>query len=108
MTSRPIPFPIFQSIKLCGKGYEGEITIWASRKDDRIVIEITDNGVGVEPSDAPRIFTSGFTTKSQGHGLGLHAFNNYLNANGGSIELTSEGPMKGATVYITIGADHAK
>ncbi len=35
-------------------------------------IEICDNGPGVNPSDVAKLFSKGFTTKPQGHGIGLH------------------------------------
>lgn len=92
-----------ESIEQCGREHDGEITIVAYRKDERIVIEISDNGIGIESENASSIFSSGFTTKQNGHGLGLHAFNNYLNANNGIIKIRSDGFMKGATVYIEIG-----
>ena len=39
---------------------------------ERLRIAVTDNGIGIAPEDAPRLFTQGFTTKKDGHGFGLH------------------------------------
>ncbi|WP_224248225.1 two-component system sensor histidine kinase NtrB [Hyalangium gracile] len=38
----------------------------------RVLIQVTDNGVGIAPESLPRLFTQGFTTKKTGHGFGLH------------------------------------
>jgi ligand-binding sensor domain-containing protein/signal transduction histidine kinase len=35
-------------------------------------IAVEDNGCGVEPHNLEKIFQLGFTTKTEGHGLGLH------------------------------------
>ncbi len=35
-------------------------------------IAVEDNGCGVEPHNLEKIFQLGFTTKAEGHGLGLH------------------------------------
>ena len=49
----------------------GIIKIKTSRKDDNVVIEISDNGQGIEKNHIDKIFDPGFTTKSRGVGTGL-------------------------------------
>jgi two-component system NtrC family sensor kinase len=60
-------------------------------------VEVSDNGAGISEENITRIFNYGFTTKKNGHGFGLHS--GALNAKemGGSINVYSEGPGKGAT-----------
>jgi len=82
---------------------DGTIDIQAYLKDDGVEIIIKDNGSGIDPKNKEFIFKSGFTTKEDGHGLGLHAFNNFLNAKGGNIRINSDGVNKGASVVIQIG-----
>ena len=50
-----------------------------------------DDGVGIRPSDLPRIFDKGFSTKSRdtNQGIGLHWCANALNALGGRLDATS-------------------
>jgi signal transduction histidine kinase len=69
----------------------------------RAVIRVTDNGIGIRPEDMPSLFQSGFTTKSGGHGLGLHSLLNFLNENNGSIRAVSAGPNSGTEFILEIG-----
>jgi len=50
---------------------EGRITLQTRSTEDRIVLEVTDDGVGIAEEDLPRIFDPFFTTKSRGKGSGL-------------------------------------
>jgi signal transduction histidine kinase len=50
---------------------KGEIWIRTYQKDDRVIVEITDNGPGIPPDIQSRIFEPFFTTKAPGHGTGL-------------------------------------
>lgn len=82
----------------------GELYIRAFRnKENKIFIKIQDNGMGIKPVDTSKLFQSGFTTKENGHGLGLHSFNNFLNSNNGKLTLYSDGYLQGAVAYIEIG-----
>lgn len=52
----------------------GEITIdlrAAANRRQRAIIDITDNGKGIDPADRKNIFRPGFSTKKRGWGLGL-------------------------------------
>ncbi|HEY7818703.1 MAG TPA: ATP-binding protein [Vicinamibacteria bacterium] len=53
-------------------------------------VSITDDGVGIEPSDLPSIFDPFFTTKSLGTGLGLTNARKVVELHRGAIEVTSE------------------
>jgi signal transduction histidine kinase len=50
---------------------EGEIRIALRQIEDRIQIDITDNGRGIESNRIKTVFQPGFTTKQRGWGLGL-------------------------------------
>jgi polar amino acid transport system substrate-binding protein len=69
--------------------------------DEMAVIEISDNGSGIEPSYQDRIFDPFFTTKAPGvgTGLGLSVSLNLVRQMGGRIEVRSV-PGKGATFSI--------
>ena len=52
-------------------GASGEICVRTYREDDRLVVEIADNGPGIPEDVQPRIFDPFFTTKDVGQGTGL-------------------------------------
>jgi two-component system, LuxR family, sensor histidine kinase DctS len=43
----------------------------AERRDNEVVISITDNGCGIAPDVREKLFTAFFTTKPEGMGVGL-------------------------------------
>ncbi len=70
---------------------------------EMVKLSIGDNGDGLEQDHAAQLFQRGFTSKaSPGHGLGLHWCANAVGAIGGSIDIESEGPGKGAIVHIRL------
>ncbi len=65
-------------------------------------IEVTDNGEGIAPDNLETIFEHGFTTKSDGHGFGLHSAANSAVELGGSLTATSGGSGQGATFVLEL------
>jgi signal transduction histidine kinase len=72
------------------------------RGDDRLEVEVADNGCGIAPENLARIFTFGFTTRSGGHGFGLHASALAAAEMGGSLSAESAGPDQGARFVIEL------
>jgi PAS domain S-box-containing protein len=66
--------------------------------DDRVRIEVADNGVGIPLENMTRIFAHGFTTKKEkgGRGFGLHHSALLAKEMGGSLTADSDGLGKGA------------
>ncbi|MEP6809371.1 MAG: ATP-binding protein [Chthoniobacterales bacterium] len=89
----------------------GAITV-RTRNDGehRIVVEITDSGVGIEPELLPRIFDAfeqggrAVTSQYGGLGLGLAISKRVIDLHGGSIFAESAGPGKGATFTVILAA----
>jgi len=56
-----------------GKQYKRELSIKANfdRPNDKVIIEVSDNGIGMSEETLKRLFSLHFTTKKSGHGLGL-------------------------------------
>jgi signal transduction histidine kinase len=50
---------------------KGEIKIKTYEKEQRVIVEIEDNGPGIPEEIQSRIFEPFFTTKAPGHGTGL-------------------------------------
>ncbi len=59
--------------------------------------QITDSGVGIAPEHLSRLFTQGFTTRPDGHGIGLHSAALAAKKLGGELRGQSDGPGHGAT-----------
>src|SRR5205807_10059373 len=89
----------------------GRVSI-TTRNDEahHVVIEITDNGIGIEPELMPRIFDAfeqggrTVTTKYGGLGLGLAISKRVVDLHQGSLEVRSAGPGPGATSGVTLKA----
>ncbi|MGZ3461767.1 MAG: sensor histidine kinase, partial [Archangium sp.] len=69
---------------------------------ERLRVTVRDNGVGISPEDAPRLFTQGFTTKKDGHGFGLHISALAAAEMDAFLSCTSEGRGQGATFTIDL------
>lgn len=59
-------------------------------ENNRVLVEVTDNGGGIKEADRIRLFDPFFTGKSGGMGLGLTATQNIVNSHKGSIEVDSQ------------------
>jgi PAS domain S-box-containing protein len=71
--------------------------------ENRIIIEIEDNGAGMDQATKNSIFDPFFTTKPRGKGtgLGLYIARNLIQSLGGSIEVESE-PGRGSLFRISL------
>lgn len=78
------------------------VTVKLEAADGGARLTVADNGAGVKPENKGRLLSAGFTTKADGHGLGLHSFAVFLSAHGGRISLESPGPGLGATVTVEV------
>ena len=73
-----------------------EVTISArliaeeSVAEERVLLEVVDQGHGVDPDRLERIFEPYFTTRERGHGLGLSVVREIVSRHGGSIEVESK------------------
>lgn len=82
----------------------GEIVAKTSNPDqDNILLEITDNGIGISKEDLPHIFEPFFSTKQavSGIGLGLPIVHGIMQNHKGKISVKSE-PGQGTTISIIL------
>jgi nitrogen fixation/metabolism regulation signal transduction histidine kinase len=87
----------------------GRLTIAANEsrtsnpESRRVVIQVTDNGVGMDADAIAKIFEPYFSTKATGTGLGLTIAKRNVELNGGTIEVQSR-RGEGTTVTIEFPA----
>jgi signal transduction histidine kinase len=67
----------------------GTITIRTGRSRDRIEIAVSDDGVGIPPDVAARLFDPTFSTKKGGSGLGLTLTQQIVKDHGGELTVAS-------------------
>lgn len=83
-------------------GWQPGIRVVAYGTADNLTIDVIDNGIGKDPTQAADVFKAGHTTKSTGSGLGLHSAANFVIGSGGNIHLISAGIGRGATLRVTL------
>jgi PAS domain S-box-containing protein len=67
----------------------------------RVLVIVTDSGVGISAENADRLFNAFFTTKSSGMGMGLSICRSIIEAHGGRLWATANVPH-GATFQFTL------
>jgi signal transduction histidine kinase len=68
----------------------GKLSVGTQEAGDRIQIDISDTGHGIDKENISRIFDPFFTTKEKGSGLGLAVTYRIIKEHGGEIEVESE------------------
>lgn len=77
------------------------IDIVVEQTDDEVILSVTDQGVGIDPSQRDRIFDMFYSERTHGAGIGLALVRQLVDAHGGTIEARSNvGP--GATFRVTL------
>ena len=69
-------------------------------KNNNIVIEIIDNGIGISQEMVNKIFEPYFTTKNKGTGLGLSIVKKIIEDHNGKIRIEKNKQMAGTTSSI--------
>jgi signal transduction histidine kinase len=87
-------------------GPGGNITIKTrAGSGGEVVLEIQDDGPGIDPEAQERIFEVFYSSRGGGTGLGLPIARQVIERHGGSIEVESE-PGRGATFRIRLPRRH--
>jgi PAS domain S-box-containing protein len=68
----------------------GRLVISLRNEDDALVIEIEDNGCGIDEEDLPYLYNPFFTKKNYGTGLGLTQVKKIIDQHDGEIEIKSK------------------
>ena len=81
---------------------ERRILVRTSTDDGRVVLEVADNGPGIQELDVDEIWVPGNTTTPDGTGLGLTIVRDSANQLGGSASAMAEGEIGGAHFTIRL------
>jgi two-component system sensor histidine kinase BaeS len=86
----------------------GQVRVQAYAAPDAVVVEVTDTGMGIAPEHLPHLFERFYRVDKArsralgGHGIGLTISKALIEAHGGRIWATSDGPGRGATFAFTL------
>jgi signal transduction histidine kinase len=84
----------------------GEVCITAERRDDMVIVAVSDNGPGIDPDELPHVFERfyrarhGRRQRSGGTGLGLAICKAFIEAHGGVIWVESS--IRGTTFSFSL------
>jgi signal transduction histidine kinase len=94
------------AIKFTASG--GRVTVGTRRREQRLEIAVSDNGMGIEESFLPFVFDrfrqqdSSTTRVHSGLGLGLAIVRHLVEAHGGSVTAESDGEGSGSTFRVLL------
>ena len=79
-----------------------ELVIKSQREEnERILVSVSDTGVGLPPQQADQIFNAFFTTKPDGTGMGLSISRSIVESHGGRLWAAGNSP-RGTSVCLTL------
>jgi PAS domain S-box-containing protein len=79
----------------------GRVDVRLYRRDGGAVVEVADNGVGIQPDHREKIFLPFYTTKPTGTGLGMAIVKKIMDLHAGEIEIDTA-PGRGTTVRLVL------
>lgn len=85
----------------------GEVLVSAGLRNDRLLIEVRDEGCGISAAERDRIFDPFFTTKENGTGLGLSVAHQIVEQHGGILTAEAN-PAKGMTFSVSLPLRHER
>ena len=68
----------------------GTLTLALARRDESVILEISDTGPGIPPEVRDKVFQLYFTTKERGSGIGLAMTYRAVQLHNGTVEFVSE------------------
>lgn len=80
---------------------KGEIVLMGKRMENRFLIKIVDNGIGMSKEELSKVKDMFYTTKDKGSGIGVCLSNEIIEAHGGTMRYESK-LGKGTTVVIDL------
>ncbi|GAB4155813.1 MAG: HAMP domain-containing sensor histidine kinase [Planctomycetaceae bacterium] len=83
----------------------GLLELQTYQRDDRVFLDLIDNGVGMDEATRSKMFQAFFSTRSGGSGLGLPTVRKIIEAHRGEILCESE-PGQGTRFIISLPASN--
>ncbi|MDF1543587.1 MAG: ATP-binding protein [bacterium] len=83
-----------------------KIAVSTRFENGNVILEISDNGKGIDPELKGKLFKAHFTTKEKGHGYGLVTCSKIIDNHKGKIEIESE-VGQGATFRLSFPVDQS-
>jgi len=86
----------------------GVIRIEARSVDERLLLEVADDGPGIPPAERERVFDPFYRGRNvaggplRGSGIGLSIVRDYAQAHGGTVEVVDEPARSGARLRVTL------
>ncbi len=68
----------------------GRLQVWVDKRDDKLILEVSDTGSGIPPELRDKVFQLYFTTKTGGSGIGLAMTYRAVQLHNGTIGFKSE------------------
>ena len=96
---------IDNSIKYTPKG---SVEVALKKKDDKVLVEIRDTGVGIDAATLPKLFEKFVRSRNAHHvnvsgtGLGLFVVKEMVKAHNGKVWATSDGKGKGSVFHVEL------
>jgi two-component sensor histidine kinase len=87
---------------------DGHIAVTVRESDGQAVVEVRDDGTGIDPELLPRVFDlfvqgpQSVARSGGGLGLGLTLVRSLVNLHGGQVEAHSEGPGRGSRFIVRL------
>jgi signal transduction histidine kinase len=92
---------LINAVQFMPSGGKVTISLKENEEDNKISLEISDQGIGIPKNQLANIFEPFYTTRENGTGLGLAITHNIIERSGGSISVSSE-PGEGTTFTIKL------
>ena len=99
---------MLNGIEAIGAGnVAGDLTIKSQpNPDGKVLISVSDTGIGLPSERADKVFDAFFTTKPQGTGMGLSISRSIVESHGGRLWATGNSD-RGATFQFTLPVEHS-
>jgi two-component system sensor histidine kinase BaeS len=86
----------------------GSVRVWLEQLGDRVLLKVSDTGIGIRPEDRANIFSRFYrgenarAKESAGNGLGLYIARNIAKDHGGDLNFADNPSGQGTTFTLSL------